>query len=129
MFCSPACCHRRPYPDIPDYLPQAGLEHGSEHYVLGPLALAQVFPVNGRIPRDWIGFDSGAEGIVARYHLPGQPKEEARPPCRWCSTPPSISASEQYAAPVQERFALNTQIGVGAAASPGPSTRPPPSPS
>jgi hypothetical protein len=66
---------RRPYPNIADYLPQSGLEHGSERYVLGPQALAQVFPLNGNIPPDWIGFDRSAEALVARYHLKGQPKD------------------------------------------------------
>ena len=67
---------RRPYPYITDYLPTEGLEHGSEHYVLGPQALAQVFPVSGSTPADWIGFDKSAEAMVARYHLKGQPKDQ-----------------------------------------------------
>jgi hypothetical protein len=67
---------RRPYPYITDYLPAEGLEHGSEHYVLGPQALAQVFPVRGSTPADWIGFDKSAEAMVARYHLKGQPKDQ-----------------------------------------------------
>ena len=67
---------RRPYPNIADYLPQAGLERGTERYVLGPQALAQVFPVNATTPPDWVGFDKSAEAIVARYHVPGAPKNQ-----------------------------------------------------
>jgi hypothetical protein len=68
---------RRPFPHIAEYLPQMGLMRGSEHYVLGPLALSQFFPVNGIVngaPADWIGFDKSAEAIIARYHVEGQPK-------------------------------------------------------
>lgn len=65
----------RPFPLIPSYLPRAGLIPGSEHYVLGPQALSQVFPVSGA-PADWIGFDKSAEAISARYHLAGRPKTE-----------------------------------------------------
>jgi hypothetical protein len=109
---------RRPYPDIPDYLPQAGLEHGTEHYVLGPLALAQVFPVNGPIPRDWIGFDKSAEGIVARYHLPGQPKDQAAT-LLLVLYPTQQIASEQYAV-LPKWFSLNPNIGAAIGASPQP---------
>jgi hypothetical protein len=109
---------RRPYPDIPDYLPQAGLEHGSEHYVLGPLALAQVFPANGPIPRDWIGFDKSAEGIVARYHLPGQPKDQAAT-LLLVLYPTQQIASEQYAV-LPKWFSLNPNIGAATGASPRP---------
>jgi hypothetical protein len=109
---------RRPYPDIPDYLPQAGLERGSEHYVLGPMALAQVFPVSGPIPRDWIGFDKSAEGIVARYHLPGQPKDQAAT-LLLVLYPTQQIASEQYAV-LPRWFALNPNIGAATGALPGP---------
>ncbi len=47
---------RRPYPYITDYLPTEGLEHGSEHYVLGPQALAQVVSGQREHSRglDWV---------------------------------------------------------------------------
>jgi hypothetical protein len=61
---------RRPYPPIAGFLPKAGLIPGSERYVLGPLALAQVFPEGAPIRMDWAGFGSSAEAIVARYRLP-----------------------------------------------------------
>jgi hypothetical protein len=61
---------RRPYPPIAGFLPKAGLVPGSEHYVLGPLALAQVFPSGAAIRTDWAGFGSSAEAIVGRYRLP-----------------------------------------------------------
>ena len=60
---------RRPYPPIAGFLPKAGLIPGSERYVLGPLALAQVFPAGTSIRSDWAGFGSSAEAIVARYRL------------------------------------------------------------
>jgi len=63
---------RRPYPPIADLLPKAGLVNGSEVYVLGPRALAQVFPISAQGTPDWIGFNKSAEAIVARYHLAGR---------------------------------------------------------
>ena len=67
---------RRPFPPITDFLPKAGLVKDSEVYVLGPRALAQVFPISTQGRPDWIGFGRSAEAIVARYHLDGQPKNE-----------------------------------------------------
>jgi hypothetical protein len=67
---------RRPYPPLAHFLPKNGLVKDSEVYVLGPLALAQVFPVEGQSAKDWIGFDKSAEAIVAHYHLVGRPKSE-----------------------------------------------------
>ncbi len=67
---------RRPFPPIADFLPKTGLVKGSEVYVLGPRALAQVFPISSQDRPDWIGFGKSAEAIVARYHLEGQPKNE-----------------------------------------------------
>src|SRR5579862_463730 len=60
---------RRPYPPIVGFLPKAGLIPGSERYVLGPLALAQVFPSGATGQTDWEGFASSAEAIVGRYRL------------------------------------------------------------
>jgi hypothetical protein len=60
---------RRPYPPIVGFLPKAGLIPGSERYVLGPLALAQVFPSGATVQTDWAGFASSAEAIVGRYRL------------------------------------------------------------
>ncbi len=62
---------RRPYPPIANFLPKAGLIPGSERYVLGPLALAQVFPAGAVNRADWAGFASSAEAIVGRYRIPG----------------------------------------------------------
>ncbi len=67
---------RRPFPPIIDFLPKTGLVKGSEVYVLGPRALAQVFPISAQGRPDWIGFQKSAEAIVARYHIEGQPKNE-----------------------------------------------------
>jgi hypothetical protein len=60
---------RRPYPPIATFLPHEGLIPGSERYVLGPLALAQVFPAAPVNQADWAGFGSSAEAVVGRYRL------------------------------------------------------------
>jgi hypothetical protein len=60
---------RRPYPPIADFLPRTDLIPGSERYVLGPLALSQVFPPAAADRGDWAGFGSSAEAMVARYRL------------------------------------------------------------
>ncbi len=60
---------RRPYPDIAEHLPSEGLVPGSEHYVLGPLALQKLLPVAGG---DWLGFSESAEAIMARYRKGSQ---------------------------------------------------------
>lgn len=67
---------KRPYPPLAGFLPKQGLVKGSEVYVLGPRALAQVFPVKGQNLTDWIGFEKSAEAIVAHYHLAGRPNNE-----------------------------------------------------
>jgi hypothetical protein len=64
---------RRPYPPIVGFLPKAGLIPGSERYILGPLALAQVFPPSATVQTDWAGFASSAEAIVGRYRLSDAP--------------------------------------------------------
>jgi len=68
---------RRPYPPIAGFLPKAGLIPGTERYVLGPLALAQVFPTGAPIHIDWAGFGSSAEAIVGRYRLPGKASSQS----------------------------------------------------
>jgi hypothetical protein len=59
----------RPYPNIADHLPLKGIIPGSEHYALGPLALQKFLPIGSG---DWIGFSTGAEAVLARYHKGGQ---------------------------------------------------------
>src|ERR1700683_415564 len=56
-----------PYPVLYGHLPQTGLILGSDRYVLGPLALHELFPVAGG---DWLGFNEGAEAEVAKYRTP-----------------------------------------------------------
>jgi hypothetical protein len=56
------------FPTIGEYLPEQGLVRRSEHYILGPRALARYVPLAAD---DWIGFDYSAETIVARYRLAG----------------------------------------------------------
>ena len=70
---------RRPYPPIATFLPHEGLIPGSERYVLGPLALAQVFPAAPVNQADWAGFGSSAEAVVGRYRLSDKPSGGQRP--------------------------------------------------
>ena len=65
---------RRPFPLIAQFLPATGLVAGSERYVLGPLALAEVFPSDKAGSKDWLGFGNSAEAVVARYRLGGDAK-------------------------------------------------------
>jgi hypothetical protein len=58
-----------PFPSIGEHLPEEGLVRRSEHYVLGPRALALYVPLG---TNDWVGFDHSAETIVARYRLAGK---------------------------------------------------------
>jgi hypothetical protein len=58
-----------PFPSIGEHLPEQGLVRRSEHYVLGPRALAQYVPIG---TDDWVGFDHSAETIVARYRFAGK---------------------------------------------------------
>lgn len=70
---------QRPYPPIVSFLPRDGLVPGSERYVLGPLALAQVFPPGAANQADWAGFASSAEAIVGRYRLSDKLSGRGRP--------------------------------------------------
>jgi hypothetical protein len=58
-----------PFPTISRHLPEEGLVQRSVHYVVGPAALARQVPLSNR---DWVGFDRGAEAIVAGYRLAGK---------------------------------------------------------
>ena len=60
---------RRPYPPIATFLPNDGLVPGTERYVLGPLALADVFPPAAAVKGDWAGFSSSAEAMEGRYRV------------------------------------------------------------
>jgi hypothetical protein len=55
-----------PFPWIGQHLPEQGLVHRSEHYVLGPRTLSQFVPLG---TDDWMGYDYSAETILARYHV------------------------------------------------------------
>jgi len=57
-----------PYPTLWRYLPRGGLVSNSERYVLGPVALSRILPLNNG---DWIGFGDGAEAQLARYRIAG----------------------------------------------------------
>lgn len=53
-------------PTLPRYLPREGFVEGSDRYLLGPIALAEVAPL---APGDWAGFAYGAEAGAGRYRL------------------------------------------------------------
>ena len=53
-------------PTLPGYLPREGFIAGSDRYLLGPIALAEVAPL---APGDWAGFAYGAEAEAGRYRL------------------------------------------------------------
>jgi len=58
-----------PLPALSDHLPTKGFIDRSDKYILGPQTLNQFFPVT---TNDWLGFDTGAEAEVARYHVDGR---------------------------------------------------------
>ncbi len=94
----------RPYPRIGDFLPQQGLVHGSEQYVLGPKAMASVFPKGTTGQTDWIGFGKSAEAIVAHYRF----KDGGPDSLLLIATYPTQQiAAEQFAA-LPQWFALNS---------------------
>lgn len=55
---------RRPYPEIAAHLPETGLVHGSERYIIGTWGLATFVPI---AHGDWAGFEQGAEAMLAKY--------------------------------------------------------------
>jgi hypothetical protein len=57
-----------PFPILGQFLPDDGLVRRSEHYFVGPQALARVVPLG---TDDWVGFGYSAEALTARYHLGG----------------------------------------------------------
>lgn len=100
---------RRPYPPIASFLPRAGLIPGSERYVLGPLALARVFPPGATVQTDWAGFASSAEAIVGRYRLSDKLSGRGRPAeglLLLILYPTQQLAADRYNA-VSKSFALN----------------------
>jgi hypothetical protein len=58
-----------PLPTIFEHLPTKGFIDRSDKYILGPQTLNRFFPVT---PNDWLGFGTGAEAEVARYHVDGR---------------------------------------------------------
>jgi hypothetical protein len=58
-----------PLPTISEHLPEKGFIDRSDKYILGPITLNQFFPVS---QKDWLGFSTGAEAEVARYHVDGR---------------------------------------------------------
>jgi uncharacterized protein DUF6599 len=110
---------RRPYPPIAMFLPRAGLIPGSERYVLGPLALAQVFPPAAANQSDWAGFGSSAEAIVGRYRFSGTSTAKSSSGGRSAEGvlllilyPTQQLAADRYDA-LSKTFALNAEAGDG----------------
>jgi hypothetical protein len=58
-----------PLPTLTEHLPTKGFIDRSDKYILGPVTLNQFFPVS---QNDWLGFATGAEAEVARYHVDGR---------------------------------------------------------
>jgi hypothetical protein len=58
-----------PLPTLSEHLPAKGFIERSDRYILGPVTLDQFFPVS---QNDWLGFATGAEAEVARYHVDGR---------------------------------------------------------
>jgi hypothetical protein len=58
-----------PLPTLTEHLPTKGFIDRSDKYILGPVTLNQFFPVS---QSDWLGFSTGAEAEVARYHVDGR---------------------------------------------------------
>ena len=56
------------YPTLWQYLPGQGFLRTSDHFLLGPAALAREFPFASG---DWLGFAQGVEAESARYHTGG----------------------------------------------------------
>jgi hypothetical protein len=55
-------------PTLGQRLPADGMVERSDHYILGPAALAQFLPIGSD---DWLGFSMGAEAELAKYRLGG----------------------------------------------------------
>jgi hypothetical protein len=58
-----------PLPTLNEHLPTKGFIERTDKYILGPVTLNQFFPVS---QNDWLGFSTGAEAEVARYHVDGR---------------------------------------------------------
>jgi hypothetical protein len=58
-----------PLPWIGGRLPTEGMIQRSDHYILGPVALNQFFPLGAD---DWLGFSHGAEAETAQYQVNGK---------------------------------------------------------
>jgi hypothetical protein len=56
-------------PTLGQRLPAHGMVERSDHYILGPAALAQFLPMGSD---DWLGFSQGAEAELAKYRLGGR---------------------------------------------------------
>lgn len=60
--------HFGAYPTLPQRLPPEDFVPRSDHYILGPVALAQYLPL---AQGDWLGLSMGAQAELAHYRLNG----------------------------------------------------------
>jgi len=56
------------FPTLNESLPLGGLIERTDHYILGPDTLGQLFPY---AEGDWLGFSEGAEAELAHYRVEG----------------------------------------------------------
>jgi len=61
--------HEGPLPTLWQYLPQRDMIERTDHYILGPRTLDQLFPAG---VGDSLGFSTGAEAELAHYRLGGR---------------------------------------------------------
>lgn len=86
------------FPSLREQLPTDGMIGRSDRYILGPVALNQVFPVE---QGDWLGFSQGVEAEVARYRLNG------REVALLLADFPTPQAAQTKFAELHERFKVN----------------------
>ncbi len=98
-------------PLLPDYLPEEGFVKGSDAYVLGPLALSRVAPLE---QGDWAGFAYGAEVQTARYRI-GAHKSGSSEATLLLLSYPTPHIARARLADFQRLFNLNGQRGSGPA--------------
>jgi hypothetical protein len=85
-------------PSLWEHLPQNDMVPRTDHYILGPQTLNQLFPGN---IGDSLGFQVGAEAETAHYHLDGQDAELL------IADFPTPQLAQQQLANLQKKFNVN----------------------
>lgn len=97
------------YPSLPMRLPKTDLIPRTDHYFLGPVALAQFWPETST-KGDWLGFSFGAEAETAKYRISG-----GQATLLVIDYPtPQIAATQL--ARMAKQFSINTAGGTGGGA-------------